>query len=125
MDPSNIHDEMPPLATEHELSEQSYPRPQVGDDFDVDDDPISRSRLAGLLDQSAMRLGAGLGWAPPNDGIPDKVKELHPYCAILGLSDLESCVRLENATFPEEQRCSREKVQSLVFSKLVDIDDVI
>lgn len=35
---------------------------------------------------------------------------LHPYVQTLSLSDLESCVALENAVFPEEERCSREKV---------------
>lgn len=36
--------------------------------------------------------------------------DLHPYVQTLSLADLESCVALENAAFPEEERCSREKV---------------
>lgn len=36
--------------------------------------------------------------------------DLHPYAQTLSLADLESCVALENAAFPEEERCSREKV---------------
>ena len=36
--------------------------------------------------------------------------DLHPYVQTLSLSNLESCVALENAVFPEEERCSREKV---------------
>ena len=35
---------------------------------------------------------------------------LHPYVQTLSLSNLESCVALENAVFPEAERCSREKV---------------
>lgn len=35
--------------------------------------------------------------------------DLHPYVSTLGLADLESCVALENATFPEHERCSEEK----------------
>ncbi|KAL8769749.1 MAG: hypothetical protein Q9209_004365 [Squamulea sp. 1 TL-2023] len=35
--------------------------------------------------------------------------DLHPYVQTLTLSDLESCIALENATFPEHERCSREK----------------
>ncbi|KAL9003121.1 MAG: hypothetical protein Q9188_003985 [Gyalolechia gomerana] len=37
------------------------------------------------------------------------LSDLHPYVQTLSLSDLESCVALENATFPEHERCSREK----------------
>lgn len=36
--------------------------------------------------------------------------DLHPYVQTLSLSNLESCVALENAVFPESERCSREKV---------------
>ena len=35
---------------------------------------------------------------------------LHPYVQTLSISNLESCVALENAIFPEQERCSREKV---------------
>lgn len=36
--------------------------------------------------------------------------ELHPYTSILTLSDVDDCVKLEEAAFPENERCSREKV---------------
>lgn len=36
--------------------------------------------------------------------------DLHPYTQTLSLSDLDSCVALENAVFPETERCSKEKV---------------
>lgn len=32
---------------------------------------------------------------------------LHPYVSTLGLADVESCVALENATFPEHERVCR------------------
>ena len=38
------------------------------------------------------------------------LSDLHPYVQTLSLSDLGSCVALEDATFPEHERCSREKV---------------
>lgn len=38
-------------------------------------------------------------------------ENLHPYIQTLTLSDVESCVALENATFPKQERCSKEKVQ--------------
>ena len=37
---------------------------------------------------------------------------LHPYAQTLSISNLEDCVALENAVFPEHERCSREKVKS-------------
>ena len=36
--------------------------------------------------------------------------DLHPYTQTLNLSDIESCVRLEEETFPPQERCTREKV---------------
>jgi hypothetical protein len=39
-------------------------------------------------------------------------QNLHPYTRPLTISDLESCVALEEAAFPEHERCSREKVSS-------------
>ncbi|MCJ1468131.1 hypothetical protein MMC07_006759 [Pseudocyphellaria aurata] len=35
--------------------------------------------------------------------------DLHPYVQTLSLADVDSCVALENAAFPENERCSREK----------------
>ena len=44
-----------------------------------------------------------------------KTEALHPYVQTLSLIDLESCVALENATFPEHERCSKEKARSISF----------
>ena len=41
---------------------------------------------------------------------PSKRDEVHPYTAVLSLSNLESCIELENSAFSEMERCSREKV---------------
>ena len=40
----------------------------------------------------------------------DEKRNLHPYVQLLSLSDLDACLALENAAFPEKERCSREKV---------------
>ncbi|KAK4499545.1 hypothetical protein PRZ48_010061 [Zasmidium cellare] len=37
--------------------------------------------------------------------------EIHPYCQTLSLSDVDSCTRLEEATFPPQERCTREKFE--------------
>ena len=44
----------------------------------------------------------------------DRNHSLHPYVQTLSISNLESCVALENAVFPEQERCSREKVNGLL-----------
>ena len=41
--------------------------------------------------------------------------KLHPYVQVLNLNDLESVVNLENATFPPNEACSREKVNTTFF----------
>jgi hypothetical protein len=38
--------------------------------------------------------------------------QLHPWIQLLSMHDLESCLKLEEATFPPNQRCSREKVRT-------------
>lgn len=43
-------------------------------------------------------------------GKTDSVDKLHPYTRLLTISDLESCVALENAAFDAKERCSRNKV---------------
>ena len=48
--------------------------------------------------------------ATTQDARIEAIKHLHPYAALLGLSDVDSCLALEEATFPEHQRASREKV---------------
>jgi hypothetical protein len=39
-----------------------------------------------------------------------KRDNIHPYTQTLTLSDVESCVILEDAAFPPQERASREKV---------------
>ncbi|KAI9678328.1 MAG: Nucleolar GTP-binding protein 1 [Caeruleum heppii] len=39
-----------------------------------------------------------------------EINVAHPYVRPLTLADVESCLALENATFPEHERCSREKL---------------
>lgn len=40
-----------------------------------------------------------------------KRDHLHPYTQTLTVTDVDSCVRLEDATFPPQERCTREKVR--------------
>lgn len=48
---------------------------------------------------------------PGNNKVnPNERNNLHPYVQTLSLSNLDSCVALENSVFPEHERCTREKV---------------
>lgn len=40
-----------------------------------------------------------------------KLDELHPFVQLLSVSNVDDCVEVENA-FPEQERCSRDKVRS-------------
>ena len=46
----------------------------------------------------------------------EKRDELHPYTQTLKLSDIDACVRLEEETFPPQERCTREKVSAFRLS---------
>ena len=51
---------------------------------------------------------------PPLSSRPEKLErrdKLHPYVQTLSIADLDSCERLESSCFPEEERCTREKVR--------------
>ena len=39
-----------------------------------------------------------------------QINDLHPYVQTLSRSNVEDCLALENAVFPENERCSRDKV---------------
>lgn len=49
-----------------------------------------------------------------------KRDHVHPYTQTLTLSDVESCVILEEAAFPPQERATREKV-SLSFSSDIQV----
>ena len=44
-------------------------------------------------------------------GLNSERDKLHPYTQTLSLSDIESCILLEEAAFPPNERCTREKVR--------------
>lgn len=44
--------------------------------------------------------------------------ELNPFVQTLNPSHVESCVVVEDNAFPENERCSRQKVRSILFSTL-------
>ena len=54
-------------------------------------------------DETASQISNGWKMA-------EQRNKLHPYVQTLSIADLESCDRLESSCFPEEERCTREKV---------------
>ena len=42
---------------------------------------------------------------------PSQLDELHPFTEGLTISNVDDCVRVEEEAFPEQERCSREKVR--------------
>ncbi len=65
----------------------------------ADDGPRSASP-----DASNPEIIGFSGQAQSSKGDAMQNENLHPYVSTLGLADLESCVALENAAFPENER---------------------
>jgi len=89
-------EELPHLTSESELP-QHYP--PWRDEVNSYENAVHED-LTGQMDGNST-------------GISDNLKELHSYSQIIGLNDLESCLKLEQANFPHHQQCSREKVRHL------------
>lgn len=96
-------DEESPLTLTRSPESQASNSMATGQD-DPNDSALRRNEL-GLANPQLRSKGANI--SVRND--------LHPYVQTLSLADVESCVALENATFPELERCSREKVSHLKF----------
>ena len=75
---------------------------------DVDDDDEDESEMERVL-RPFLGLQRQLG-QHQRSAVPSKYEDLHPYTQILGPSNVGQCVALEDAAFPEHERCSREKV---------------
>lgn len=61
-----------------------------------------RPGLAGLLGGRMMQRSSR--------SAPGKFDHLHPFTQVLSVSNVDDCVELEAEAFPENERCSREKV---------------
>ncbi|KAB8648470.1 hypothetical protein FH972_026127 [Carpinus fangiana] len=88
-------EDMEPLAPEDEL-------------------PTYRSNASHAQELLAHIMGEdpdGFDRGDINNDVPESLKALHPYAVTLGLSNLESCLKLEQATFPPELAGTREKFE--------------
>lgn len=86
-----------------------------------------------VAEMPILEKSAGSTAQPPKDGLlaserkrssnKDKIErdmdkqdawaEIKPYTTSLGPSDVEGCVKLEDATFPPNERATRDKVSSI------------
>ncbi|KFY14158.1 hypothetical protein V492_02818 [Pseudogymnoascus sp. VKM F-4246] len=73
---------------------------EIGLQGDYADD--ANSRFVIINDGDAGQQGEGEGQART-------LRSLHPYTRPLTISDLDSCIALENAAFDENERCSPDK----------------
>lgn len=72
-------------------------------------DPVDEQTPGGIEDEGTLR-----------DILSqrnEKRDELHPYTQTLKLSDIESCILVEDETFPPQERCTREKVSHSTISR--------
>lgn len=74
----------------------------------MDDDDEESSPLHPLMSRLQNRLLSRN--TNINRASSSKFDSLHPYTSILSVADVEQCIELENSAFPENERCSREKV---------------
>jgi hypothetical protein len=75
--------------------------PEEDDDSDEEHEHMANHPLLSML---TGRLG------PRRRGSTHKWDNLHPVTQVLSVANLEDCTVLEESAFPENERCSREKV---------------
>ena len=80
----------------------------LADPDEDDDSEEEQDRMANhpLLSMLTGRLGQR------RRGSSHRWDHLHPVTQVLSLADVDECTELEEENFPEEERCTREKVSS-------------
>lgn len=76
----------------------------VGDEEDDSDDEHDHMANHPLLNMLTGRLNQR------RRGSTHKWDRLHPVTQVLSVANVNDCTELEEETFPEHERCSREKV---------------
>lgn len=91
------HDHDSEFETEDEESDGEYGRDEQG----------GPSMFESLLRSHLMGGGPGRG---RSQQAPTPRDALHPYTQVLSIANVDECVQVENATFPEHERATPEKV---------------
>jgi len=102
---SDSPDDMPHLMTGNELDTYSSHSREIPMDATADSPEEDKAPAWTEDPDRAMARRASQAT------VKDSVKQLHPYAQTLGITDLESCLALENATFSEAHRGTREKFE--------------
>lgn len=102
------------LATGSELSRiASRAGIVVSDGYDVDEDEDEEGEEADedyvAVDHEDINDFSYYFRRPPVHE-RSEIDELHPFVQLLSLSNVDDCLKVEEA-FPEHERCSREKVR--------------
>lgn len=79
----------------------------VDDDEDDDEDELDEDYSAVDQDDDANDFPYWFRRPPSHNRT--KLDELHPFVQLLSISNVEDCVKVEEA-FPEQERCSPDKV---------------
>lgn len=115
--PLSNSEELPLVPTANDLSRMSSRAgitiadglpPGEHDDDDDDDDEEGYDGEYIAVDPEEMNDFSYWFRQPPVHQ-PTKLDELHPFVQTLNLSNVDDCMNVECA-FPENERCSREKV---------------
>jgi hypothetical protein len=87
----------------HRLAANSEDNHDLDDDSDEDQDQMANHPLLSML---TGRLGQR------RRGSTHKWDRLHPVTQVLSVANVDDCDKLEIDAFPEQERCSREKVST-------------
>jgi hypothetical protein len=85
----------------HRLSANSSVDHDLDDSSDEEHESMANHPLLSML---TGRIGQR------RRGSAHKWDSLHPVTGVLSVGNVEDCTRLEDEVFPEEERCSKEKV---------------
>ena len=97
---------MPRYLSKEAAAQKAVDSFEEGPELTRSPDRLPPGDLPGILGSEEEEEAAIAALSQRNE----KRDELHPYTQSLTLSDLESCVRVEEQTFPPQERCTREKV---------------
>jgi hypothetical protein len=95
------------VLAQHQETPDWFRSPSGAKGLVEDDDDDAYEDIDDDEDQQGAQLGAAY-YKP--DQQADRLHSLNPYKQALALSDLDSCVALENACFPPQMAASRDKV---------------
>jgi hypothetical protein len=120
--PSDVSRAARAMGDDLHRTEAQGDQEQLGDSMQLPPNQLQTAESMGILDADMLldewppRPGALGGPGSIDADVVNMLRRfddhepLHPYVASLSIRDVDACVALEEAAFPEHERCSREKV---------------